>query len=146
MNVRVIRDSFTHLGKAAIGQTKQILTNASLTSVLNVSALGVTKGIIKGAVKGAIISLILEPLYGQTTPKYYDWSQAVEKNSELLLNPQWMNEAGVGVSAPFTQWETHCRALKQYKTNISYKLISYKLISYKLKSYKLKCIYYKTTI
>ncbi|MBA2406120.1 MAG: hypothetical protein H0V66_15195 [Bdellovibrionales bacterium] len=84
-------------------------------AVLNVTANGVVKGIVKGAVKGAILSILLEPLYGQTTLKEYDWIEVIGKNPDLMLNPQWMSQAGVGTSNnAFYQWEVHCRAWTIY--------------------------------
>lgn len=65
--------------------------------------------VIKGAVKGSIISILTAPLYGSRKPPETIWREIYSKYPELILNPEWMKEAG----SPDHPWLTHCASLQR---------------------------------
>ena len=65
--------------------------------------------VIKGAVKGSIISILTAPLYGARKPPETIWREIYSKHPELILNPEWMKEAG----SPDHPWMTQCASLQR---------------------------------
>jgi len=63
--------------------------------------------VIKGAVRGTIITILTAPLLGARKPPETIWREIYSKYPELILNPEWMNEAG----SPDHPWMTHCASL-----------------------------------
>jgi hypothetical protein len=63
--------------------------------------------VIKGAVKGTILSILTAPLMGARKPPETIWREIYSKHPELILNPEWMKEAG----SPDHPWMTHCASL-----------------------------------
>jgi len=63
--------------------------------------------VIKGAVKGTILSILTAPLMGARKPPETIWREIYSKYPELILNPEWMREAG----SPDHPWMTHCASL-----------------------------------
>jgi len=66
-------------------------------------------GVIKGAVVGTIVSILTEPLYGARLPPETMWLDVLEEHPELVINPEWMNKAGV----PDAPWNTHCLTINR---------------------------------
>ena len=64
---------------------------------------------IKGAGISFIANLITKPLKGARLPPETIWTNILEENPGLILNPEWMNEAG----SPDAPWSTHCYALER---------------------------------
>jgi hypothetical protein len=63
--------------------------------------------VVKGALKGALITILAEPLYGGRLPPETIWLDALRKYPELIINPEWMKEAG----SPDHPWTTHCATI-----------------------------------
>jgi hypothetical protein len=69
---------------------------------------------IKGAGITFLLNLLTKPLKGARLPPETIWVEILEKNPELILNPEWMKEAG----SPDAPWMTHCLALERKRTHI----------------------------
>ena len=70
--------------------------------------------VIKGAVKGTILSILTAPLYGARKPPETIWRKIYTKHPELILNPEWMKEAG----SPDHPWWTHCASLLRHTESL----------------------------
>lgn len=115
----LVNDTFKITKEETIKLAKQSVSNNALKTVLKISASGIAREIVAGAVKGVVVDLLMKPLYGAKVPEYSEWKDAMTEDVSLLLNPQWMDEAGISISAPSYQWVTHCRALDKYKDQMT---------------------------
>ena len=70
--------------------------------------------VIKGAVKGTILSILTAPLMGARKPPETIWRQIYTKHPELILNPEWMKEAG----SPDHPWMTHCASFLRHSEGL----------------------------
>lgn len=87
-------------GSLLKGITARTLTKATLS--FGVEA-------VKGAGISFIANLLTKPLKGARLPPETIWTDILEEHPELILNPEWMNEAG----SPDAPWFTHCYALER---------------------------------
>ena len=70
--------------------------------------------VLKGAGISAALSLVATPLTGARLSPADLWLRMLEKRPELIVNPEWMNEAG----SPDAPWFAHCSALSQKSKKI----------------------------
>lgn len=60
--------------------------------------------VLKGAVRGSILNILTMPLKGSRLPAEEVWLDLLADNPELVINPDWMREAG----SQDHPWHTHC--------------------------------------
>jgi hypothetical protein len=114
----LVKDALIHFGESAFksignGLVLKIFAGSvakSVTSSMIEHALiSFGAGVIKGAVVGTIVSILTEPLYGARLPPETMWLDVLEEHPELVINPEWMNKAGV----PDAPWNTHCLTINR---------------------------------
>ena len=109
---RLVRET---LSTVAVS-TYQAVGSGLLTKVI---ANGVGQAALKGALismgseifvsvgRGSILTLLTFPLHGYRAPPESIWSDILDKNPELIINPEWMKYAG----CKDDPWFTHGYAL-----------------------------------
>lgn len=68
---------------------------------------GVLRGVVIGAAKGVVVGFVVDQLKSGTIPPWTTWMEMVQKDPELLLNPEWMRAAGHPTQWP---WQVHQQA------------------------------------
>ncbi len=103
-SVKIATNLATNLAESAYisigsGIATQISANALKSATISFGA-----NVFKGALQGTLLSLITMPLRASRLPPESIWLDLLEENPELVINPDWLRDAG-GSDHP---WKTHC--------------------------------------
>ncbi len=91
------------------GMVMKIATGAITAEAIEGAILSFGSGVLKGAGISAGLTLLASPLMGARKLPEDIWLDMLKKRPELIVNPEWMNEAG----SPDAPWFAHCSALKR---------------------------------
>lgn len=112
----VIKDSLKAFSKEVFYEVRDLVLEQiawhGFKSIVRESAKGLVKGVVISALKGTIISLAVKPLKGGVVPPESKWYKIILANPEIMINPEWMEMAGLKTMNP---WLTHGSTLKIHK-------------------------------
>lgn len=115
----VIKDSLKAFSKEVFYEVRDLVLEQiawhGFKSIVRESAKGIVKGVVISALKGTIISLAVKPLKSGTVPPESKWYKIILDNPEIMINPEWMEMAGLKTMNP---WLTHGSTLKKHKDKI----------------------------
>ena len=108
----VIFETFTDLGEEIYhsvgnGTVLRVIGGSYSLNSFRTALISFGSNVLKGAGVSAAIGLVATPLTGARLSPEDFWLRMLEKRPELIVNPEWMNEAG----SPDAPWFAHCSAL-----------------------------------
>jgi hypothetical protein len=102
------KSAYKTLGSGLIAKMIAGTASAEIAKNMTRSAfMSFGASVIKGAAQGTLLTLLTAPLMGGRKPPETIWREIYSKYPELILNPEWMTEAG----SPDHPWMTHCASL-----------------------------------
>jgi hypothetical protein len=116
----VIFETFTDLGEEIYhsvgnGTVLKIIGGTYSAQSFRTALISFGSNVLKGAGISAALSLIATPLTGARLSPADLWLHMLEKRPELIVNPEWMNEAG----SPDAPWFAHCSAISTKEKKIT---------------------------
>lgn len=96
------------------GLLAKIVTTGVTQAALKSTLISLGSKIFVSAGTSSLLSLLTFPLHGYRLPPETIWTDILEKNPELILNPEWMRYAGSGDDP----WSTHDYAVQRRTDNI----------------------------
>jgi hypothetical protein len=116
----VVFETFTDLGEEIYhsvgnGTVLKIIGGTYSIQSFRTAIVSFGSNVLKGAGISAALSLVATPLTGARLSPADLWLSMLAKRPELIVNPEWMNEAG----NPDAPWFAHCSALSQKSKKIT---------------------------
>lgn len=96
------------------GLLAKLVTTGVTQAALKSTVMSLGSKIFVSAGTASILSILTFPLHGYRLPPETVWTDILEKNPELILNPEWMKYAG-SVDDP---WFTHDYAVQRRTDNM----------------------------
>jgi len=110
----VVVETFMDLGEELYhsvgnGTVVKIISGSYSLASFEGALISFGSNVLKGAGFSAAIGLIATPLTGARLSPEDLWLKMLSKRPELIVNPEWMNEAG----SPDAPWFAHCLAIQR---------------------------------
>jgi hypothetical protein len=103
----VLQDVVMGTGRVIRNMIIQRAISGGIKALKNSVSTSMIRGVVIGAAKGVVIGFVIDQLKSGTIPPETTWMEIAGKNPELLLNPEWMRQAGVQTQMP---WNVHIAA------------------------------------